>query len=92
MDQTDIEKWILQIVIKIYIHEMLNHLSHIKMRRSIKVLEKEIGDWYIQNLSHCCVSSFKWYRCPGKAFVKELNHWGIQIKYNVRPCAIGTRL
>ena len=50
---------------------MLIHLSHWETRRSIPVLEKEVGRWWIYNLNHSCTSSSEWNQRPRRLFFRS---------------------
>ena len=57
---------------------MLIHLSHWEPRRSISVLLKEVGRWWIHNLTHSCPSSSEWNRRPRMSSFRSPKMWKSQ--------------
>ena len=55
--------------------EVLIHLSHWETRRSIPVLLKGVGRWWIHNLTRSCTSSSEWNRRPRMSFFRSPKMW-----------------
>ena len=57
---------------------VLIDLSHWETRWSILVLKKEVGHWWIHNLTHSCNSSSIWNQHPRMSFFRSPKMWKSQ--------------